>query len=77
MRARRPDVRFVLVMLFRISACSSISALTMVSGVGPNPAADRLQSANPPWQASVEEEKQGRELLAKVIKALMLSAGVS
>jgi len=70
MRARRPDVRFVLAMLFRISACSSISALMMVSGVGADPAADRLQSANPPWQASVEEEKQGRELLAKVIKAL-------
>src|SRR5215813_13291238 len=38
--------------------------------LGANPLANRRQSENPPWQATVEEEKQGRELLARVIIAM-------
>src|SRR5215470_14824892 len=70
MRTLWPDARFALRKLLKISAFTSITALIMVSGLGANPLANRRQSENPPWQATVEEEKQGRELLAKVIKAM-------
>ena len=57
-------------MLLKVSAFTSITALTMVSGFGADPTANWRQSENPPWQASVEKERRGRDLLAKVIKAM-------
>lgn len=51
-------------------ALTSVAALTMVSGLGANVTEGRRQSENPTWQATADEEKRGREALAKVITAM-------
>ena len=51
-------------------ALTSVAALTMVSGLGANVTERRRQSENPTWQAAADEEKRGREMLARVITAM-------
>src|SRR5262249_31577949 len=70
MRTPRPDLRSALRRLLKITAFTSITALTMASVLDANPAADYQQPENPPWRATVEEERRGRELLARVIASM-------
>jgi hypothetical protein len=42
----------------------------MVSAIGANVTERRRQSENPTWQATADEEKRGREMLARVITAM-------
>jgi hypothetical protein len=65
-----PDAGFALRMLLKTPACKSIAALILLSGLAANATAGLQQSEKPAWQATVTEERRGRELLDKVVTAM-------
>jgi hypothetical protein len=61
---------FALRLLMKTNTFKSVAVLTLVSGLGANVIAGRRLPENPPWQATAEEEKRGRDLLSQVITAM-------